>query len=136
MSDSYFLLKSEPDTYSIADLERDTKTVWDGVRNHAAKLHLMTMNVGDLAFIYHSGGEKQVVGVARCTGAARPDPSDETGKFVCVDLEFVRRMAKPVTLKAFKAAGWAQFDLVRQSRLSCMGVPADVRDWILAQEQA
>lgn len=132
---NYFLLKSEPSTYSIDDLERDGKTAWDGVRNHTAKLVLQKAKVGDQAFIYHSNEDKQVVGVAKVTGAARPDPSDETGTFVCIDLQFVRRMKRPVTLKEFKAAGWDQFDLVRMSRLSCMHVPDEVRDWILATER-
>lgn len=131
-----FLLKSEPTTYSIDDLQRDGKTAWDGVRNHAAKLVLQAMKVGDEAFVYHSGDEKQVVGVARCVGPARLDPSDETHTFVCVDLQFTRKLKRPVPLKAFKEAGWDEFPLVRQSRLSCMHCPADVKAWILAEEQA
>jgi predicted RNA-binding protein with PUA-like domain len=134
MSKTY-LLKSEPETYSIDDLKRDKKTAWDGVRNHSAKLVLQTMEVGDEAFIYHSGDDKQVVGVAEVVGGPRPDPSDETGKFVCVDLRFVRKLKKPVTLKQFKEAGWNQFDLVRMSRLSCMHVPDDVKAWILEREK-
>ncbi len=132
---STFLLKTEPSTYSFDDLERDKKTAWDGVRNHTAKLNLLKMKPGDQAFIYHSGDDKQVMGIATCVGAARPDPSDETGKFVCVDLEVGRRLARPVTLAEFRAAGWDQFDLVRMSRLSCMPVPDDVRDWIVTAEQ-
>lgn len=133
---AYFLLKSEPTTYSIDDLERDGKTAWDGVRNHAAKLHLQAMQVGDTAYIYHSADVRAIVGVATCIGAARPDPTDETGKFVCVDLAYQRRMARPIALAEFKAAGMKDFDLVRQSRLSCMAVPPAVNDWIVAQEQA
>ncbi|MEB3197964.1 MAG: EVE domain-containing protein [Candidatus Sericytochromatia bacterium] len=129
-----FLLKTEPGTYSIDDLARDGKTAWDGVRNHLAKRHLEAMQVGDEAFIYHSVDEKRVVGVAECIGAARPDPSDETGKFVCVDLRFVRKLKRPVTLAEFKAAGWNEFELVRMSRLSCMPMPPEVRAWLLAQE--
>jgi predicted RNA-binding protein with PUA-like domain len=131
-----FLLKSEPETYSLADLERDGKTAWDGVRNHTAKLALQAMQVGDEAFIYHSGDERQVVGVAKVIGAARPDPTDATGKFVCVDIAYVRKLKKPVTLKQFKDAQWNDFGLVRLGRLSCMPVPADVRAWILEQENA
>lgn len=132
---STFLLKSEPSTYSIDDLERDGRTTWDGVRNHTAKLVLQRAQLGDEAFIYHSNEDKQVVGVAKVVGAARPDPSDETGKFVCIDIAFERRMKRPVTLKEFKDAGLEQFDLVRMSRLSCMHVPDDVRAWLLAAEQ-
>lgn len=131
-----FLLKSEPFKYSIDDLARDGQTAWDGVRNHTAKLVLLKAEVGDEAFIYHSNEDKAVVGVAKVVGAARPDPSDETGTFVCIDLAFERRTKRPVTLKEFKDAGWDQFDLVRMSRLSCMHVPDDVRAWILEAERA
>lgn len=129
-----YLLKSEPETYSIDDLQRDEKTTWDGVRNHTAKLVLQSMAVGDEAFIYHSGDERRVVGLAKVIAGPRPDPSDETGKFVCVEIQFVRKLKQPVPLKAFKDAGWDQFDLVRLSRLSCMHVPEDVKAWILEQE--
>lgn len=129
-----FLLKTEPETYSFDDLQRDGKTAWDGVRNHLAAIHLKTMQAGDEAFIYHSVSHKQVVGIARIQGPARPDPSDPTGRFVCVDLEPVRKLKRPVTLAEFKSAGWSSFDLVRMSRLSVMPVPDDVRDWILSQE--
>lgn len=131
-----FLLKTEPETYSFADLTRDGKTAWDGVRNHLAAIHLKAMQPGDEAFIYHSVSDKQVVGLARVIGAARPDPSDPTGKFVCVDIEPVRALARPVTLAEFKSAGWNDFELVRMSRLSVMPVPDDVRAWILKQEKA
>lgn len=131
-----FLLKTEPESYSYADLVRDGKTAWDGVRNHLAARHLQAMKPGDEAFIYHSVSDKEVVGIARVVGGARPDPKDPTGKFVCVDLEPVRALKRPVTLAEFKAAGWEQFELVRMSRLSVMPVPEDVRAWILAQENA
>lgn len=130
-----FLLKTEPETYSYADLERDKETPWDGVRNHLAKTHLCTMKPGDEAFIYHSVSEKQVVGIAKVVGEPRLDPKDETGKFYCVDIAPVRRLKRPVSLAEFKAAGWDQFALVRMSRLSVMPVPEDVKAWILKAEQ-
>ena len=129
-----FLLKTEPGTYSYSDLERDGRTPWDGVRNHQAAIHLKAMQVGDEAFIYHSVSDKEVVGLAKVIGPARPDPTDPTGRFVCVDLAPVRRLARPVSLAEFKAAGWDEFALVRQSRLSCMAVPDEVREWILKAE--
>lgn len=129
-----FLLKTEPETYSYADLERDGKTAWDGVRNHLAAIHLKAMQPGDECFIYHSVSDKRVVGIARITGPARPDPSDPTGRFVCVDIEPVRPLKRPVTLAEFKAAGWNDFELVRMSRLSVMPVPDAVRAWLLSQE--
>jgi predicted RNA-binding protein with PUA-like domain len=130
-----FLLKTEPSAYSFADLERDGHTAWDGVRNHLAMRHLKAMKPGDLAFIYHSVVEKQVVGIARVIGEARPDPKDEKATFYCLDIEPVRRLKRPVTLKEFKAAGWDSFDLVRMSRLSVMPVPQAVEAWILDAEK-
>lgn len=129
-----FLLKTEPGTYSYSDLERDGQTPWDGVRNHQAAIHLKAMQVGDEAFIYHSVSDKEVVGLAKVIGPARPDPTDPTGRFVCVDLAPVRKLKRPVSLAEFKAAGWNEFALVRQSRLSCMAVPDEVRAWILETE--
>ncbi|HEY9724528.1 MAG TPA: EVE domain-containing protein [Oscillatoriaceae cyanobacterium] len=126
-----FLLKTEPSTYSFSDLERDKRTPWDGVRNALAQRHLQSMRPGDEAFIYHSVSDKEVVGIARAIAAPRLDPTDETGKSYCVDLEPVRRLKRPVSLAEFKAADWNQFDLVRMSRLSVMPVPDDVREWIL-----
>jgi len=129
-----FLLKTEPETYSFDDLERERRTGWDGVRNALAQRHLRSIVPGDELFIYHSGKDRQVVGVAKALTGPIPDPTDETGKSIKVDLEPVRRFKRPVTLAQFKAAGWDQFDLVRISRLSVMPVPEDVRAWILAQE--
>lgn len=129
-----FLLKTEPETYSYADLERDGQTAWDGVRNHLAMRHLRAMQPGDEAFIYHSVSDKQVVGIAKVVSHCRPDPKDESGKFDCLDIAPVRKLKRPVTLAEFKAAGWHDFDLVRMSRLSVMPVPDEVRDWILAAE--
>ncbi|MFN3429888.1 MAG: EVE domain-containing protein [Candidatus Sericytochromatia bacterium] len=129
-----FLLKTEPETYSYADLERDGQTAWDGVRNHLAMRYLRAMQPGDEAFIYHSVSDKQVVGIAQVVSPCRPDPKDESGKFDCLDIAPVRKLKRPVTLAEFKAAGWHDFDLVRMSRLSVMPVPDAVRDWILAAE--
>lgn len=126
-----FLLKTEPDTYSFTDLERDGETGWDGVRNALAQRHLRAIAPFDELFIYHSGKERQVVGLARALSGPLPDETDPAGKSVQVRLRPERRLARPVTLAAFKAAGWDAFDLVRLSRLSVMPVPDDVRDWIL-----
>ena len=130
-----FLLKTEPGTYSFADLEQEGQTPWDGVRNHLACRHLRAMKPGDEAFIYHSVSDKQVVGIATVVGEPRLDPKDETGKFYCVDIAPVRRLARPVTLAEFKAAGWHDFELVRMSRLSVMPVPDEVRAWVLEAEK-
>jgi len=128
-----FLLKTEPETYSYDDLAREGRTGWDGVRNALAQRHLRAIAPGDELFIYHSGKERRIVGVAKALTGPIPDTSDPSGKSAKIDLEPVRRLERPVTLAQFKDAGWTQFDLVRMSRLSVMPVPDDVRAWILAQ---
>jgi len=113
---AYWLMKSEPHVYSWDDLVRDKATDWDGVRNNAARLHLRAMQPGDEAFFYHSGDEKQVVGIMTITGPGKPDGED--GAWVKVPVAPVRSLA-PVTLKAIKAEpGLEKMELVRQSRLS------------------
>jgi len=119
-----WLLKSDPDTYSLDDLERDKKTTWDGVRNNQALIYLRQMKKGDLALIYHSGDDKNVVGLAEVTSAAYADPKLDDPKLVVVDLRFKKRSAKPVTLAQIKAdRDFAGLQLIRQSRLSVMPVP-------------
>lgn len=121
-----WLVKSEPDTYAYADLVKDGETVWDGVRNNAAALHLKAMAVGDEVLFYHSGADKAVVGVAKVSKAAFPDPSDEGGRFVAVELTPVRALAKPVTLAQIKGdSALAHMVMVRQGRLSVSPVTAD-----------
>lgn len=123
---AYWLLKSEPESYAWADLVRDGKTEWDGVRNFAAALHLRAMQVGDRALFYHSGAEKAAVGVVEITRAAQKD-GDE-GNWVSVAVKPVEPLAKPVTLAAMKAepklAGMA---MLRQSRLSVS--PVSDAEW-------
>jgi len=121
----YLILKSEPSDYSFDDLERDGSTVWDGVGNNAALMHMRAAKKGDLALIYHTGKERAVVGVARLTSDPYPDPQHDDPKRVVFDVEPVERLAQPVTLAAVKADGaFAEFALVRQGRLSAMPVPA------------
>ncbi|MGE0179805.1 MAG: EVE domain-containing protein [Sphingomonas sp.] len=111
-----WLMKSEPDVYSWADLERDRRTDWDGVRNNAARLHLRAMQPGDEAFFYHSGDERQIVGIMKIAGPQEPDGED--GAWVKVPVVPVRPLG-PVTLKDIKAdPKLAKMELVRQSRLS------------------
>ena len=128
-----WLMKSEPESYGWADLERDRATEWDGVRNNAARLHLKAMREGDEAFFYHSMSDKAVVGIMRVTRAAAPDPKD--ADWVSVRVEPVRKLARPVTLAEIKAEpALAQMELIRQSRLSV----APVRDaeWAKVLEMA
>ena len=118
-----WLMKSEPESYSWADLVRDGGTEWDGVRNNAARLHLRAMKPGDEAFLYHSMSDKAVVGIMRIASAPRPDPKDNA--WVSVRVEPVRALDRPVSLAEIKAEpSLAGMELIRQSRLSV----APVRD--------
>jgi predicted RNA-binding protein with PUA-like domain len=120
---AYWLMKSEPSSYSWDDLVRDGGTEWDGVRNNAARLHLKAMKAGDEAFFYHSMADKAVVGIMRVTRSAEPDP--KAPEWVRVRVEPVRPLARPVTLAEIKAEpALAKMELIRQSRLSV----APVRD--------
>jgi predicted RNA-binding protein with PUA-like domain len=125
----YYLAKTEPSVYSIQDLKRDKKTVWDGVRNPQAVRALMEMQPGDRVFIYHSGGVSALVGIAKVLSPGRPDPKDP--KSAVVDLEFVSELDSPVTLAEVKQSkmfdDWA---LVRQGRLSTMPVPEKFLSWL------
>ena len=129
MSDSRFwLLKTEPEAYSYADLERDGATVWDGVSNNAALLHMRSMQPGDLALIYHTGDERRAVGLAEVTSAPYPDPRLDDPKLVVVDVRPLRTLRQPVTLAEVKAEpAFADFALVRQGRLSV--VPVSPEQW-------
>lgn len=131
---NYWLLKTEPDGYNFADLEREGATRWDGVSNNAALKHLRAMQPGDQALIYHTGDERQAVGVAEITSAPYPDPQggDPAGRkgaaLVVVDLRVLHRLPQPVTLAAIKRDPFfADFALVRQSRLSV--VPVSATQW-------
>ena len=118
-----WLIKSEPESYSWDDLIRDSRTEWDGVRNNAARLHLRAMKQGDEAFFYRSLVEPAVVGIVRISRGPAPDPKD--GDWVSVEVEPVRALKRPVSLKAIKAEpSLAKMELIRQSRLSV----APVRD--------
>jgi predicted RNA-binding protein with PUA-like domain len=118
----YFLAKTEPSVYSIDDLKRDKKTLWDGVTNPQAVRAIKDMQPGDRVFIYHSGGVSSIVGIATVLTAGRPDPKNP--KSAVVDLEYFKTLDAPVTLAEIKQS--KEFDdwaLVRQSRLSTMPVP-------------
>jgi predicted RNA-binding protein with PUA-like domain len=114
---AYWLMKSEPGSYSWDQLVRDGATEWDGVRNPAARLHLKAMKKGDQALFYHSGDERAAVGIMKISRAAQPDPKD--ANWVSVAVEPVRALDHRVTLKAIKAEPkLAKMELIRQSRLS------------------
>lgn len=123
---AFWLMKCEPGCYSYADLERDGQTVWDGVANPLALKHLRACAPGDLAFFYHTGDEKAIVGVMEVTGGAIPAPGETDPKLVAVPVRAVRRLANPVTLAAVKAdKAFADWELVKQARLSVMPVSAE-----------
>src|ERR1017187_2638718 len=120
---NHWLLKTEPSTYSFADLERDGSAVWDGVSNALALKHLRLMKRGDLAFIYHTGDERQIIGTAEVTSDPYPDPQENDPKLAVVDLKPRERLPRPVTLAEIKARQEFQdFELVRMGRLSVMPV--------------
>ena len=129
---SYWLLKTEPEEFSWTDqAARGAKgEPWTGVRNFRARSNLKKMKKGEQAFFYHTGKEKQVVGIVEVIREAYPDPTDKTGKFVCVDIKADKPMPKPVTMVAIKAEKkLAAMALVKYSRLSVQPVTAD--EWTL-----
>jgi predicted RNA-binding protein with PUA-like domain len=135
MSAAKWLVKSEPHTYAFADLERDGKTVWDGVRNNAAALNLKAMKSGDEVLFYHSQEGLAVVGIAEVVREAFPDASDASGRFVAVELAPVRALPTPVTLAQMKAdPALADMAVVRQGRLSVS--PVKPAEWTRILELA
>ena len=125
----YFLAKTDPDTYSIDDLEREKKTAWDGVKNPQAVRAIREMRTGDRLFVYHSGGASAVVGLATVRSEPRDDPKNP--KSAVVDLEFDRRLDPPTSLAEIKQSGlFGEWALVRQGRLSTMSAPETFVAWM------
>jgi predicted RNA-binding protein with PUA-like domain len=128
---NYWLLKSEPEEFGWNDLVKAGNAIWDGVRNHQAANNMRAMAVGDQAFFYHSGPGTgklgpHIVGICEVTSTARPDPNDESGKWVVVTVNALQKLPKPITLRAIKAdQELAQMALLRQSRLSVSPVTAN-----------
>jgi predicted RNA-binding protein with PUA-like domain len=129
---AYFLAKTDPETYSLDDLEREKRTSWDGVNNPQAVRAIREMRPGDRVFIYHSGGASGVVGLATVRSQPRDDPKNP--KSAVVDLEFSGRLEPPTPLAEIKQSkkfeDWA---LVRQGRLSTMTAPAKFVEWMRAR---
>jgi predicted RNA-binding protein with PUA-like domain len=133
---AHWLMKSEPFKYSWDDLARDGRTHWNGVRNHQAALYLKAMAIGDEVFFYHSNEGLEVVGIARVVKLAYPDPRDEKGRFVMVDIAPVRALANPVTLAAMKAEPKLEgMKMFQQFRLSVCPIADDEWDIILAMSE-
>jgi predicted RNA-binding protein with PUA-like domain len=126
---AYFLAKTDPETYSIDDLERDKKTVWDGVTNPQAVRAIRDMRPGDRIFIYHSGGVSGIVGLASVESESRSDPKN--AKSAVVDLAYRGRLEPVTTLAEIKETGkFADWALVRQGRLSTMAAPEKFVAWM------
>lgn len=132
---NYWLLKTEPSVYSFDDLQRDGKTVWDGVANNAALKNIRSMQKGDLAIIYHSGDEKAMVGLAEIASAPYPDPKQKDPKLVVMDIKAGKRLKRHVPLAEIKAnKALADFALVRIPRLSVM--PVNQKQWEILMKMA
>ena len=132
---AYWLLKSEPETYSWQDLLAEGRTEWTGVRNPAAALHLKAMQVGDRAFFYHSGKPKEIVGMVEVTRTTQQDGTET--RWVSVEIRPLEALVQPVTLRAIKGEpGLAEMELLRQARLSVSPVRAAEWDAILAMGAA
>ncbi len=127
---NYWLIKSEPSTWSFDDQKKAgiKGTVWDGVRNYQAANYLKQMKIGDLAFFYHSGEEREIVGIVKIIKEAFLDPKDKENKFVAVKVTYAKDMGKPVSLSDIKKhEEICDIPLVRQSRLSVM--PINLKSW-------
>ena len=123
-----WLFKEEPSSYSFDQFTKDGGTSWAGVRNPLAQKHLRSVKKGDRVFYYHTGNEKSVVGIAKATSDAYPDPKDKSGKLVVVDVAPVQALKRPVTLAEIKASkAFADFALTRLPRLSVM--PVNDAEW-------
>jgi len=121
-----WLFKTEPSEYSFSDLERDQKTVWEGVTNNLALKHLREIRLGDEILIYHSGDEKAIVGMAEAVSDVYPNPRENDEKLVVVNLKPKRRLSRPLTLGEIKVVeALMDFDLIRLPRLSVMPVSTD-----------
>ena len=126
----YWLMKSEPDVWSIEQQMKAGKkgVTWDGVRNYQAANNLKAMKIGDLCFFYHSNIGKEIVGIVKVIKESFIDPTDKLKKFVAVQIKFVKKLKKPVTLENIKKiSSLSQLPLIKQSRLSVM--PIDSKSW-------
>ncbi len=118
---NYWLLKSEPGTWSWDNQVEESPSMWDGVRNYQARNNLMKMKINDLCFFYHSVKERSVVGIVKIVKEYYPDPTDSTGKFVVVDVKALKKLKNPVSLDQIKQKKQLHnIALIKQSRLSVM----------------
>ena len=128
MKKKFWLLKSEPSTWSWNDQIKEKTTMWDGVRNYQARNNLIKMKKGDLCFFYHSVSEKSIVGIVEIVKESYPDPTDNSGKFVVVDVKTKSKIKQAISLEIIKkTAGLENIPLLKQSRLSVM--PISNKEW-------
>ena len=125
---NYWLLKSEPSTWSWNNQVKEKKCMWDGVRNYQARNNLKAMKINDKCFFYHSGQERQIMGIVKIIKEHYLDPTDKSKKFVAVDVIIVKKLTKSVTLEEIKKnKKLSNLPLIKQSRLSVM--PIDKKSW-------
>ena len=129
---NYWLLKSEPSTWSWEDQVNASVDMWDGVRNYQARNNLMSMKKKDLCFFYHSVSEKQIIGIVEVVKEHYPDPTDKKGVFVVVDVRAKKKLKKPVSLLEIKSTPkLSNIALIKQSRLSVMPLTKDEWDIVI-----
>ena len=128
MKKNYWLLKSEPKTWSWDDQVREKTTMWDGVRNYQARNNLIKMKKRDFCFFYHSVSEKSIVGIVEVVKESYPDPTDKSGKFVVVDVKTKSKIKQAINLEMIKkTSGLENIPLLKQFRLSVM--PISIKEW-------
>jgi predicted RNA-binding protein with PUA-like domain len=133
---NYWLVKQEPTAYSYDMLEKDKKTTWDGVHNNLALKYIRLMKKGDMAFFYHTGNEKQVVGIIEIATDYYPNPKEDDKRFVVVDVKSISRLKRPVTLDEIKKDDkFKDWELLRISRLSVMPVPKNLWNEIIKKSK-
>lgn len=133
---NYWLCKQEPSTYNIEQLKKEKTTVWDDVHNNLALKHMTQMKKGDLAFFYHTGDEKQVVGIMEIISNPYPNPKEKNPRFVVMDVKYKKHLDSPVTLTQIKTnKKFKDWELLRISRLSVMPVPSQIWEEILKISQ-
>ena len=134
---NYWLVKQEPSAYSYDNLEKEKKTIWDGVHNNLALKHIRTMKIGDKSLFYHTGEEKRVVGIIEITSDPYPNPKESDKRFVVVDVKPVTRLKRTVTLEEIKKdARFKDWELLKISRLSVMLVPKNLWDEIIKKSKS
>ena len=134
---NYWLVKQEPSVYNYATLEKEKKTVWDGVHNNLALKHLNSMKKGDRALFYHTGDEKQAVGIIEITSNPYSNPKEDNRRFVVVDVKPVKSLKRHVNLEEMKKdTMFKNWELLRISRLSVMPVPKNIWDAIIEKSNS